>query len=126
MRAKANAASDNPAFRRLRSNASSLGLKRLPFTVHTAVRTLLGVFFEWDPNKASVNLEKHGVRFAEAVAVFADGEAVTRRDDGDDLDEEQFVNDRHGTARARAGSGLLLPGRPDSYYFCAAGDWVRT
>lgn len=28
--------------------------------------------FEWDPRKASRNLEKHGVSFAEAETAFAD------------------------------------------------------
>jgi uncharacterized DUF497 family protein len=28
--------------------------------------------FEWDQRKASANLRKHGVRFTDAIAVFAD------------------------------------------------------
>lgn len=28
--------------------------------------------FEWDPNKAESNLQKHGVSFDEAVTVFKD------------------------------------------------------
>ena len=37
-----------------------------------AVYRLQGVEFEWDTNKAQVNLEKHGVTFEEASEVFFD------------------------------------------------------
>jgi uncharacterized protein len=30
------------------------------------------VQFEWDPDKARLNLAKHGVRFDEAATVFGD------------------------------------------------------
>jgi len=33
--------------------------------------------FEWDPNKATGNLRKHGVSFAEAATVFDDPLSVT-------------------------------------------------
>ena len=33
--------------------------------------------FEWDPRKAAANFAKHGVLFADAVAVLADDRAVT-------------------------------------------------
>jgi len=36
--------------------------------------------FEWDPGKAATNLAKHGVHFADAVAVFDDDFALTIRD----------------------------------------------
>jgi uncharacterized DUF497 family protein len=39
-----------------------------------------GVDFEWDPGKAARNLAKHGVHFADAVAVFEDNLALTIRD----------------------------------------------
>jgi len=29
-----------------------------------------GITFEWDPNKASSNIKKHGVSFDEAQSVF--------------------------------------------------------
>jgi hypothetical protein len=35
------------------------------------------VSFEWDREKAGVNLRKHGVDFADAVGVFEDEMAVT-------------------------------------------------
>jgi uncharacterized DUF497 family protein len=36
--------------------------------------------YEWDPAKNRANLAKHGVDFADAVAVFEDGLALTRPD----------------------------------------------
>ncbi|MBM3908404.1 MAG: BrnT family toxin [Gemmatimonadetes bacterium] len=36
---------------------------------------------EWDPLKAVLNLKKHGVAFAEAVAVLEDPLALTRPDE---------------------------------------------
>ena len=43
--------------------------------------------FEWDDAKAAANAEKHGVAFAEAVAIFADHRTVeidaTRQIDGE-------------------------------------------
>ena len=37
--------------------------------------------FEWDSSKALTNLRKHGVRFADAVAVFEDEQGLTIADD---------------------------------------------
>lgn len=45
--------------------------------------------YEWDPSKAAANLQKHGVRFADAVSVFSDELALTAPDDV--ADEERFV-----------------------------------
>lgn len=45
--------------------------------------------YEWDPNKARTNLQKHGVDFADAVTVLEDEAAITLEDD--DLDEERFI-----------------------------------
>ena len=36
--------------------------------------------YEWDPVKAAANIQKHGVRFADAVLVFEDEHAVTIED----------------------------------------------
>jgi uncharacterized protein len=36
--------------------------------------------FEWDDQKATSNLSKHGVSFDEAVSVFGDGQALTFSD----------------------------------------------
>jgi len=45
--------------------------------------------YEWDPNKARTNLQKHGVDFADAVTVLEDESAITLEDD--DPDEERFI-----------------------------------
>jgi hypothetical protein len=45
--------------------------------------------YVWDPNKAQTNRRKHGVRFADAVAVFEDAYALTVPDDYPH--EERFV-----------------------------------
>ena len=45
--------------------------------------------YEWDLNKARANLRKHGVSFADAVAVFADERALTIADEHPD--EERFI-----------------------------------
>lgn len=37
--------------------------------------------YQWDDNKAKANLRKHGVDFADAITVFADGLALTSADD---------------------------------------------
>jgi len=47
------------------------------------------VQFEWDPAKQRANLEKHGVEFADATAVFDDLLAVTIPDSTDD--EERYI-----------------------------------
>ena len=44
---------------------------------------------EWDPRKAATNLRKHGIDFADAVAVLADDLATTVPDE--DAGEERFV-----------------------------------
>ncbi|MGB7416279.1 MAG: BrnT family toxin [Thermosynechococcaceae cyanobacterium] len=35
---------------------------------------------EWDPNKADINLKKHGVRFSDAKAVLSDLNALSFED----------------------------------------------
>ena len=45
--------------------------------------------FEWDPEKAAANLEKHGVDFADAVGVLFDDFALTL--DDEHPSEERFV-----------------------------------
>ena len=44
---------------------------------------------EWDPKKATSNLRKHDIDFADAVTVFEDELALTI--DDDDPDEKRFV-----------------------------------
>lgn len=45
--------------------------------------------YQWDPKKAKTNLQKHGIRFADAVSIFADDRAITIEDEHSS--EERFV-----------------------------------
>ena len=47
--------------------------------------------FEWDPEKASDNLSKHGVSFEEAATVFRDPLSATGPDPDHSAGEERFV-----------------------------------
>jgi hypothetical protein len=51
--------------------------------------------FEWDAGKDRVNLEKHGVSFAEATTVFGDPLAGTIPDPDHSEGEERFVTVGH-------------------------------
>ena len=44
---------------------------------------------QWDPNKAKSNQKKHGVRFADAVSVFEDENAITIEDEHET--ESRFI-----------------------------------
>ena len=48
--------------------------------------------FEWDPEKAEVNLDRHGVHFAEAVTVFGDPLEVTISDPDHSEGERRFLS----------------------------------
>jgi len=45
--------------------------------------------YEWDPNKAKSNYKKHRVKFADAVGVFEDDNAITISDEHER--EDRFV-----------------------------------
>ena len=45
---------------------------------------------EWDPAKARLNIRKHGVLFADAVAALEDERALTMREPFSD-DEERWI-----------------------------------
>jgi uncharacterized DUF497 family protein len=45
--------------------------------------------YEWDPDKAETNLQKHEVAFADTIAVFEDDNALTLPDDNPD--EDRFI-----------------------------------
>lgn len=47
--------------------------------------------FEWDFGKAKSNQRKHGVRFADAIAVLEDGNAITVIDNESDPNEGRYV-----------------------------------
>jgi uncharacterized DUF497 family protein len=44
--------------------------------------------FQWDPKKAAINLQKHGVSFEEAVTVFKDPLALI-------FDDEEHSEEEH-------------------------------
>jgi uncharacterized DUF497 family protein len=46
--------------------------------------------FEWDDDKATANLQKHGVPFEEAIKAFRDPFAVERVDAREDYGEERI------------------------------------
>ena len=45
--------------------------------------------YQWDPNKARINLRKHGIAFADAVLVFEDTAAITIEDER--REEERYI-----------------------------------
>ncbi len=47
--------------------------------------------FEWDPNKAARNIEKHQVSFDEAATVFDDPMFITVIDEEHSIDEERYI-----------------------------------
>ncbi len=47
--------------------------------------------FEWDHNKSSTNLRKHGVSFVEAATVFGDPLSITVSDPDHSFDEDRFL-----------------------------------
>lgn len=58
--------------------------------------------FEWDPQKASSNLAKHGVAFPQAASVFLDPLAASTTDD------EHSASERRWVTLGLSGAGLLL------------------
>ena len=72
------------------------------------------MFFEWDPDKAAANLEKHGVGFEEAATVFDDRLADTFDDPEHSLGEERFLT-----------FGLATSGRALVVSHCDRADRVR-
>ena len=51
----------------------------------------MGIEFEWDPNKAARNLQKHGVSFEEAATVFRDDLSITATDPDHSVEEERYI-----------------------------------
>jgi uncharacterized protein len=49
------------------------------------------VQFEWDPEKARLNLAKHGVQFDEAATVFGDPLSITIEDPDHSQEEQRFL-----------------------------------
>jgi uncharacterized DUF497 family protein len=51
----------------------------------------VGIRFEWDPDKAERNLDKHGVSFVEAATVLEDPLSMTFYDPDHSIDEDRFI-----------------------------------
>ncbi|MBF0239039.1 MAG: BrnT family toxin [SAR324 cluster bacterium] len=49
------------------------------------------LLFEWDPNKASSNINKHKITFDEASTVFQDTRSLTIDDPLHSWDEERLI-----------------------------------
>jgi uncharacterized DUF497 family protein len=47
--------------------------------------------FEWDANKARINLARHGVAFEEALTAFSDPLSKTISDPDHSIEEQRFV-----------------------------------
>ena len=47
--------------------------------------------FEWDPDKAELNLSKHGVSFYEATTIFGDPMSLTIYDPDHSEDEDRYI-----------------------------------
>lgn len=47
--------------------------------------------FEWSPDKAAINRQKHGISFQEAATVFGDSLSVTFPDPDHSIGEDRYV-----------------------------------
>jgi uncharacterized protein len=47
--------------------------------------------FEWNPDKAAINLSKHGISFQEAATVFDDSLSLTFPDSNHSIGENRYV-----------------------------------
>lgn len=56
--------------------------------------------FEWDEKKNKTNKEKHPIGFEDALYVFADPFAVTRRDNCESEDRQQILGQINGVLMA--------------------------
>jgi uncharacterized DUF497 family protein len=73
------------------------------------VYRLQGMEFEWDENKSTANIQKHGVTFEEAAEVFLDPFYQTGDASADDKEERDFI------------IGILSPS--DFYWLCTRSVW---
>jgi uncharacterized protein len=60
--------------------------------------------FDWDDNKAAINLNKHGVDFRDAMTVMLDPLAMTFFDSEHSQDEDRWVS----VGRSSEGALLLV------------------
>lgn len=60
--------------------------------------------FEWDPEKATANVAKHGVSFSEAAMMFADANALDGPDVRRSADQARFLR----LGRSALGNVLIV------------------
>ena len=65
---------------------------------------LLVYQFDWDPNKARINLKKHRVSFLLAMSVFHDPLSITIFDEAHSENEERWVT----VGKAENGQTLVI------------------
>jgi uncharacterized DUF497 family protein len=95
-----------------------------PLTVvHICAYTEL-LDYEWDPDKAIANFNKHGVHFSDAVSVLEDELALTVRDPYSD-EEERWITLGYGSTRKTSRCGLYVEKRINSIHFGAARNAAR-
>ena len=68
----------------------------------------VGIDFEWDPNKAARNLQKHGVSFGEAATVFRDDLSISVPDPDHSTEEDRLI-----TVGASSQNRLLMVAHTD-------------
>ena len=51
----------------------------------------MSIRFEWDPNKAAKNLQKHRVSFEEAATVFIDTLSITVADPDHSAERDRYI-----------------------------------
>ena len=69
------------------------------------------IYFEWDDNKNIINIQKHGISFAEAVSAFNDENSLQKDDPDHSDEEERFIH-----------MGLSSKGRVLVIVFCYRDD----
>jgi hypothetical protein len=52
----------------------------------------MSLLFEWDEDKANINLRKHEIGFDEAISVFYDKLSITIFDSDHSTNEERFID----------------------------------
>jgi len=65
--------------------------KKLDKKLHCKYNIMKEINFEWDKNKAEINLKKHQVSFEEAITVFSDELAIEFYDDEHSEWEDRFL-----------------------------------
>ena len=63
----------------------------LLWPVKVVITMYVHLRFEWDENKAKINLRKHGISFEEARTVFYDERARLIADPDHSEDEDRFI-----------------------------------